>query len=1267
MSAPTLTGLSGSGISPSSPAPTIQGLTTTVSGAGQKLGPVAVVNGDQAFPGPTVLAVNSTVGFSSPGTLTVPGVGALAYTSATNTQFQGISNLAGSGTATNGTQVSVGTTLVVAATVGFPASGWLNVPGVTNPVYYGSIIDGVTFGGCYTTAGGGTATNGGPVTAAIPAGMDSGTATGNTQIATTASVLNEKLKIDVRDYWQHGDQGISQAIARAYSAPNVQTLGAEIIIPRGSWSMATGALTPVSSALLNASGLKLQGGHTGRVTIRGEGSDATTLKMTADCHALWWAAGGANVLNTLFGVEDLTVDAAALQGSGYTAGVLIQANALQLNLTKMRVRNVNVINVGNPAAHLRVINVSCNLQPDTPACGLSFNGVPAGMYLIQDVDIDNCDLGLIGGGGFSGVTILGFSGSDQSQGAAVKYSNPITAPVLIDRIKTHKVKWDAYPGGTSTGARAGSGIQYTADGISGHQEITSCWVHGSDDVNIECDAPTDLTIEDTVVIDSWNGNLFIANNFGSSPYMVEGGVGWVDPDSAHVRISKCKAMRISSSGGTNPVGFSANGRYNTVLPNLTFDDLQIVELTPPASTANPFQILGRAPRKIEGSVRITQRGFTKQFTANGQSLTMRAAQLQLLGHRADMKLHIHHELNGILDANGKTGTLTANHVGVYVPNVTDVSSDLRVTTSVEVKKIDSSGSGNTPVANYTQLDMMASASAAATDTFTGGNITGAVVNGAGQTFPTGTLNVVSTNGIPPSGTLTIPGVTGVVAYTAVTPTAFLNCTGGTGTATNGATAAWAGGDIATDYLLDTPSYANVTFAAAKLNVVTAGNELRLLRLQNNVSAIGGQIGPQVDGAFHGQFTPGATLTGQKGGAVGKWLEGNVPGSLPFTLSALLSTGAPITSLPANALLGQIPAGTSLTLTSGANTQTWTTSAVAAVGDVAIAVVSQTPSFAFPAGSTIAANNSWLEAYVSDNGTNSFLFLDKIVAGVRSTMLTNGVGGAATITPFALANGVNSTGVALQLASRIVNGTPYCVRIFTRGNLVTADYFANQSTTPTLKTAGASTLTVTLAGSDALTFGDQILGYGGLCWIPADAAETSTNSAWRSMCYLHGFVSLKALRTGAAFNSAVGVNWAQDAYSVRFAGRFGLIDCDWAGLLPAASVTEDVYSTASAATPKTPTANALQPGVLIDRAKWVNTPAPSTPAVATSTNPMTNIYRYPVDAYIYGGTVTVVQVTPSGGAAIQVANGTGVRVRLHPADAVTITYSVAPTVVFVPVV
>ena len=70
--------------------------------------------------------------------------------------------------------------------------------------------------------------------------------------------------------------------------------------------------------------------------------------------------------------------------------------------------------------------------------------------------------------------------------------------------------------------------------------------------------------------------------------------------------------------------------------------------------------------------------------------------------------------------------------------------------------------------------------------------------------------------------------------------------------------------------------------------------------------------------------------------------------------------------------------------------------------------------------------------------------------------------------------------------------------------------------------------------------------------------------------------------------------------------------------------------------------------------------PATPAVPASGTPQSNTNNYPVNVYIYGGTITTIDYTPAGGVAIEVGTTGPATVKLNPGDSITLTYSAAPS-------
>ena len=77
------------------------------------------------------------------------------------------------------------------------------------------------------------------------------------------------------------------------------------------------------------------------------------------------------------------------------------------------------------------------------------------------------------------------------------------------------------------------------------------------------------------------------------------------------------------------------------------------------------------------------------------------------------------------------------------------------------------------------------------------------------------------------------------------------------------------------------------------------------------------------------------------------------------------------------------------------------------------------------------------------------------------------------------------------------------------------------------------------------------------------------------------------------------------------------------------------------------------------------PIPTTPTVPASGTAQQNTNPYSVNVYLYGGTVTEIQITKNGTAYTVFSNATGLALsgqvyKLNPSDSITITYTKAPT-------
>jgi hypothetical protein len=101
------------------------------------------------------------------------------------------------------------------------------------------------------------------------------------------------------------------------------------------------------------------------------------------------------------------------------------------------------------------------------------------------------------------------------------------------------------------------------------------------------------------------------------------------------------------------------------------------------------------------------------------------------------------------------------------------------------------------------------------------------------------------------------------------------------------------------------------------------------------------------------------------------VNGACTAPISVNIGSLLSTAAPITSLPVSALNGNVASGDAILVTSGTHTQTFTATAAAFFGATSIPVTSATPNFAYPITSTVVDTTSQgsLNSDTTDTITN----------------------------------------------------------------------------------------------------------------------------------------------------------------------------------------------------------------------------------------------------------------------------------------------------------
>lgn len=149
------------------------------------------------------------------------------------------------------------------------------------------------------------------------------------------------------------------------------------------------------------------------------------------------------------------------------------------------------------------------------------------------------------------------------------------------------------------------------------------------------------------------------------------------------------------------------------------------------------------------------------------------------------------------------------------------------------------------------------------------------------------------------------------------------------------------------------------------------------------------IRPAVSG-LQGSHTPGKIQIAWTDDADAIGWNVHQRAATSLTLSSALTTGAAITTLPAVGIGEFYPSGTKITLSSGANSQTFITSGPSPAGDTAIAVLSQTPNFAYPTSSTSVvrkqvARSNWPSYTISNAAGALTLAITAINGGGESPL------------------------------------------------------------------------------------------------------------------------------------------------------------------------------------------------------------------------------------------------------------------------------------------
>lgn len=234
------------------------------------------------------------------------------------------------------------------------------------------------------------------------------------------------------------------------------------------------------------------------------------------------------------------------------------------------------------------------------------------------------------------------------------------------------------------------------------------------------------------------------------------------------------------------------------------------------------------------------------------------------------------------------------------------------------------------------------------------------------------------------------------------------------------------------------------------------------------------------------------------------------------------------------------------------------------------------------------------------------------------------------------------------------GTTVGVRLLEVGNVLTADWFTGSSR-PSVTTAGTTTITATLTGSDIATFGATgPIGQVGFGWTPGapdgqlfafrhDRLGVCTGGTARGLRAL-GNAYTPSAGNGLLNNTSTGQLRFESPLNVMF-HRSGVAR-DGSGVQTDISLGTD--------------ANVTDFVRVQQNSGWAFPPAGGAITVTASPFTYKNTKAYPQRVAFYGGTVSSVVINDAAGNSQQIASSTGVTMVLQPGESTVVTHSSTPT-------
>ncbi len=315
----------------------------------------------------------------------------------------------------------------------------------------------------------------------------------------------------------------------------------------------------------------------------------------------------------------------------------------------------------------------------------------------------------------------------------------------------------------------------------------------------------------------------------------------------------------------------------------------------------------------------------------------------------------------------------------------------------------------------------------------------------------------------------------------------------------------------------------------------------------------------------------------------------------------------------------------------------------------------------------SAATTYLEAYIYDDGTNTYLCLDKVTAGVRATLLpaaggtaTGAVDGGNLVTDTISGGGSGQafadTGLII---TRVAASSTHYPAILVVGDTVTAEHWVSAEPTVTSDArpvgSGDAWCSATLTGTDVYTFGSRMLGEFGFSQIPALAGATLGKQVHRRRHVISGSIEGLVVDDVNKAKGGASVFYHQPQYAtkVRVDGSLLLQNCDFRNAKSSTGTVKDFDVLTGT--------DAFMQNVIRRNNQFV-TPTADVTVTFVSTTPWQNQTGSMGTLTIQGGTVTKIELSKDNSTYRDTGVTTGA-FRVAPNWWVKVTHSGAPTAIF----